>query len=369
VSSEPIRTGASLRDLVARSIEIINREQTADGAYPACSTFPVYRYAWLRDGSFVADALSAHGDADGPAGFHDWTARVITGRADRIDELVSLLDRGEPISRDRFLPTRYTLAGDDGTEGWWDFQLDGYGTWLWALDQHGRRHGDDLRRHRDAVNLTTRYLVSAWQQPCYDWWEEHPEHRHVSTLASIGAGLRAALHTGLLSDRAAADAASTVSAIATTIADTGCVDGRLRKWLDSSAVDGSLLAAIAPFDVVSPDIAARTVAAVEKQLLDDGGVFRFRDDVFYGGGRWPVLAGFLGQAYLRLSRPGDAMAELEWIAGTADDDGLFPEQVSDRLLAPDHLSQWIERWGTVATPLLWSHGAFLSLAAKLGIWA
>ncbi|WP_425553665.1 hypothetical protein, partial [Dactylosporangium salmoneum] len=100
-----------------------------------------------------------------------------------------------------------------------------------------------------------------------------------------------------------------------------------------------------------------------------GGVHRFRADVFYGGGRWPVLAALLGHAYLRLGRREDALGQLAWIAGTAGDGGDLPEQVSDRLLAPQHRQEWLDRWGPVATPLLWSHGAYLSLAAALGVTA
>jgi GH15 family glucan-1,4-alpha-glucosidase len=354
-----------LQDLVAYSIEVIEREQAPSGAYPACSTFSVYGYAWLRDGAFVADGLRAHGVLDGPRAFHDWAARVIIERAARIEEIVAAAGQVEQV---RYLPTRYTLDGADSTDEWWDFQLDGYGIWLWALERF-LRAGDASAStiFASAVDLTVRYLCATWRQPCYDWWEEHAEHVHVSTLAAIEAGLRGALRTGLLDGDVAELATKTAGALADTIAGPGRVDGRLRKWLGSDAVDASLLAAVAPFEVVDLETGARTVAAIERDLLDGGGVHRFRADEFFGGGRWPVLAALLGHAYARAGRTDDAMRELRWIAGTADAGGNLPEQVSDRLLAPDHLQGWIDRWGTVARPLLWSHGAYLSLAARLGV--
>ncbi|GAA3295223.1 hypothetical protein GCM10020218_075820 [Dactylosporangium vinaceum] len=153
------------------------------------------------------------------------------------------------------------------------------------------------------------------------------------------------------------------------VAREGTVDGRLRKWLGSDAVDGSLLAAFAPFGVVDAGTGARTVAAVERDLLDVRGstplpgrrVLRRRP-----------LAGPGRAARARLpgpDRPADARRQLAWIAGTAAPNGDLPEQVSDRLLAPEHRQEWLDRWGPVATPLLWSHGAFLSLAARLGVTA
>ena len=147
----------------------------------------------------------------------------------------------------------------------------------------------------------------------------------------------------------------------------GTVDGRLTKYLGSTAVDASLLAAVAPFATVDHATARATVAAVERDLVREGGVHRYRTDTFYGGGRWPVLAALLGQAHLRLGRPEAAHAQLRWIASTATPEGLLPEQTSDILLAPGRRQEWIDRWGPVATPLLWSHGMYLTLAHSLGL--
>ena len=94
------------------------------------------------------------------------------------------------------LPTRFTFDGATGDDEWWDFQLDGYGTWLWAVGEHARRHGVRCStRWRDAVEITVDYLVVSWDRPCFDWWEEHIEHVHVSTLGCIAAGLRAAVRS------------------------------------------------------------------------------------------------------------------------------------------------------------------------------
>ena len=102
------------------------------------------------------------------------------------------------------------------------------------------------------------------------------------------------------------------------------------------------------------------------QVADDLGVHRFAADVFYGGGRWPLLTAFHGMARLAIGDEAGARADLDWIAATATDEGLLPEQVSDRLIVPDALPRWTERWGAVATPLLWSHGEYLRLWDALG---
>ena len=151
-------------------------------------------------------------------------------------------------------------------------------------------------------------------------------------------------------------------------ADRATVDGHLTKWLGRDDVDGSLSALVGPLGWVDPasPVAKTTVEAVDATLADDVGVHRFADDVFYGGGRWPLLTAFHGLAKLAAGDRDGAVRALDWIVSTASADGLLPEQVSDRLLAPDALAGWTDRWGPVATPLLWSHGEFLRLWDALG---
>ncbi|SEG96647.1 Glycosyl hydrolases family 15 [Nonomuraea solani] len=359
--------------LVAHSLDVIKRLQAPSGAYPASPTFSAYRgYSWLRDGAFIAEGVSRHGDVAGADAFHAWCARVVGDRAGQVDALVSRAGRGEAVPAAEMLPTRFTLDGVDGDDDWWDFQLDGYGTWLWALREHGVRHGHVVPGVEKGVRTAARYLTAFWHVPCYDWWEEHVEHRHVATLGSIHAGLRAAIALGVLSGPESAAAAEAVEGIAGLVAQEGVTqEGHLRKWLGSDAVDASLLACVEPFGLYPAGHPAgeATVAEVERQLARDGGVYRYLDDTFYGGGRWVLLAGFLGWNHARAGRRAEAARYLEWMAAQANPAGDLPEQVPGLLLAPDRRQEWLDRWGPVATPLLWSHGMYLVLADELGVTA
>ncbi len=358
-----------VRALIETSRHVILDHQSASGAYPACPTFSVYGYSWFRDGAFIADGVSRHGERASADAFHAWCAGVLADRGDHITDVVGRLNAGDEVPATEMLPTRFTLDGRDGTDEWWDFQLDGYGTWLWVLAEHSRGHGGPSAAIRDSARLAARYLAASWQLPCFDWWEEHQQHVHVSTLGAIEAGLRSALELGVVTGADQERVRAALDGVRRTIADAGTVDGRLRKWLGSDAVDGSLLSLIAPLDVVDTAVAAETVRVIEQDLVAERGVHRYRDDTFYGGGRWPVLAGFLGLAYHRLGRVDDAHAQLAWMASTADGDGLLPEQIGDPLLFPERHQEWVERWGVVAQPLLWSHGMYLTLSSSIGVTA
>jgi len=359
---------ARITALVRHSISVIETNQSATGAYPASPNFAVYRYCWFRDGGFIADAMSRRGRFGSADAFFAWCSRVVEARADRIDALVERRARGEHIAPKEFLPCRYTLEGEESSEEWWEFQLDGYGTWLWSLDQHAKRGGASAELYAPAVELTVRYLATFWDEPCYDWWEEHAEHRHTSTLAALYGGLDAASRWHFLAPdlrTAATDAAGEIRA---RVLDEGVHHGHLSKWLGEDGLDASLVACATPFRLFAPDepVMVETIRALEREIAH-GGVHRYSDDTYFGGGEWLLLAAFLGWCYLEQGRVADACAQLSWVVAQAAPNGDLPEQVSGHLLAPEYYDEWVERWGEIATPLLWSHAMFVTLAHELGL--
>ncbi len=356
--------------LAATSLDLIESLQHSSGAYPASPDYPVYGFSWLRDGAFIADAMSRAGRVASAERFFAWCAGVIDARAGRIASLVARAETGEPVADTELLPTRYTLEGADSDEPWENFQLDGYGTWLWALLAHRTRQPvGGPEPYTSAVSSTVDYLVAFGSRPCYDWWEEFAAERHVSTLAAVAAGLRAA--TGLLADPTRVPAAATAAtALESLIASDGTIDGHLTKWLGSTAVDGSLLACITSFATVEPGspVAEATYERVLADLLK-GGVYRYRGDTFYGGGEWLILTAWLGWYETITGRDVQAQARLRWIAAQATPEGLLPEQVSGATQDPSFIPQWLDRWGPVATPLLWSHAMFVTLALESKAWS
>ncbi|MCL2317003.1 MAG: glycoside hydrolase family 15, partial [Actinomycetia bacterium] len=138
--------------LLTRSRDLIRASQRPGGAYPASEAFPAYRgYCWLRDGAFIADAMSSAGEVGSAGAFFDWCAATIEARRDRIGQVVEAARAGRPLPDRDMLPTRFRFDGRDGDDDWWDFQLDGYGTWVWAAAAHARRHGLQVARWGEAM--------------------------------------------------------------------------------------------------------------------------------------------------------------------------------------------------------------------------
>jgi GH15 family glucan-1,4-alpha-glucosidase len=257
-----------------------------------------------------------------------------------------------------------------GRDDWTDYQLDGYGAWLWVLVQHCREVDAALWDEiRPAVRVTVRYLTALWQSPNYDCWEEFRDRVHTATLAALYGGLSAvaALDPDLVP-------AGLPDAIRSHVLAHGVADyGGLSKFIPQDAapgkrVDASLLWTAVPFGLVAVDspVFQATLRQIEHDICGPGGgVYRYRDDTYFGGGQWPLLTAWLGWVYVQLGRIDDARTLRDWIVRQATHDGHMPEQVDGHLLEPSMYAGWVEKWGDPANPLLWSHAMYLILEHAL----
>ena len=348
------------------SVAIIIAGQAAGGAYSASPTFSQYGYSWLRDGTWTAYGMDCAGQHASARAFYAWVGRTLEGQRERLENLLHKLERGITPADADYLPTRFTLEGNIGTDDWWDFQLDGYGTWLWGLVAHVELTGDhDLWVALEpAVALTVRYLTPLWQSHNYDCWEEYRKEIHISTLAALYGGLSAVQRFAPAYVPDGVPDLIRDFVLQTSVAP----GGHFMKFLGNDAVDASLLWTAVPYGLVSIDDErfSRTLAKIEHDLhRPDGGVYRYVADVYYGGGEWILLTAWLAWVYIELRRAAEAHELMTWIEAQATGDGALPEQVSDHMLHPEHYVEWEKRWGTVACPLLWSHGMYLIIESLL----
>ncbi|HEX7021705.1 MAG TPA: glycoside hydrolase family 15 protein [Trueperaceae bacterium] len=345
--------------LPSTSLQIIRDAQTSEGAYLASPAFPTYHYCWFRDGAFIATAMDAWGEHDSAAAFHAWAIRTLLRHA---PERQVRCD--EPFGPSSLFHTRYCADGSPGTDAWPNFQLDGFGTWLWAYQRHveqmGQCPGEDGCR---AVRLVADYLQALWPRPNFDCWEEFPDDVHPSTLAASQAGLKAAAL--LLGEPHYQGAAEAVRAYLLT---HGVHDGHFVKHIGADTVDANLLWLAVPYKVVPANhpIARATATRIRDTLQDpDGGVHRYATDSYYGGGSWILLTAALAQDHLAVGEVEEARRLCDWIEAQATPEGYLPEQVAHYMNHAPSLGAWQKRWGPVACPLLWSHASYLSLVRSL----
>lgn len=361
-----------MNELYQRSIAIILENQSANGAYIASPSFPTYHYCWFRDGSFIAYAMDLAGQYQSADRFHGWVAERVNARQDLVRTSLMKARSGEKLSEAETLHTRYRLDGTDGEPGNWpNFQLDGFGTWLWALNEHHKRSSQTHfpPEFLQAAELVADYLSELWSLPCYDCWEEFPDNVHPHTLAAIYGGLQA--HSELTGRNHQA----VTEVIRKQLLEGSESFGHFVKFPGSAAVDASLLGLAVPYHVVPVDdlIMLRTIEQIEATILCDGGLHRYANDSYFGGGAWTLLTAWLGWYYgeLAAKRP-DLASGLQpkiqacqsWIESHAGNDLHLPEQVAENLNVPSYYPIWVKRWGEIASPLLWSHAKYIILCIK-----
>jgi GH15 family glucan-1,4-alpha-glucosidase len=346
-------------DLKEKSIAIILANQHPSGSYIASPNFNPYKFCWLRDGSFIAHAMDRVKYHDSAARFHDWVDIVVKGRKDRVDYMSRAHKENFPVDRGWTLPARYNLDGGDDPSGWPLYQIDGHGTWLWAICEHARYLGDYgiLRRYEESIGLCLEYLSELWNSPCVDCWEEWGEEIHTSTLACVYGGLASLVETGV------SRAAELAESVKRYVLDRLTLGGRLVKNTGCDGVDASLVWVSVPFGLLEAHdpVMNRTIQSIYGDLVRDYGVKRYRGDTYYGAGSWIVLSAWLGRFEAAKGNLTAAKGFLEWIEKNFDSQGYLPEQVPENLYAPQYLPEWEAKWGRIASPLLWSHASYLEL--------
>jgi GH15 family glucan-1,4-alpha-glucosidase len=355
------------------SQQVILDNQQSSGGYLACPNMPDYQFSWFRDGAFIAYALTLDGMAnpiphrvgfaaqwDSAVKFHDWCARIVNERAEALERSIVRATRGEALVLEDTLNARYTDTGLVGPSDWPEFQLDGPGLWLWSLSKYV-----DVCRIRplpanweNAVDVAARYLATVWRTPCYDCWEERGTDVHISTIAAIYAGLKAAER---LVPRL--DFAQTREEIKNFVLANGVTPtGELAKSVGVDMVDANLLLAALPDGMFAPDdpLMERTVARIKRDLLAAGhGVHRHVEDTYYGGGAWVLLGLWLAWHAAQTGDTEQARQLIAWAEAHADDAGNLPEQVNDVMFDASYYSDWVAQRGEIAKPLLWTHAKYL----------
>ena len=358
--STPARRGS-----VAASVAAILACQDASGAIMASPDFSQYQFCWLRDASFVAYALDRSGEHAATARYHRWVAAAVAGIGAQIDTAVQRRLAGQPLDRAELPPCRFGLDGSVAADDWPNFQVDGYGTWLWALREHLRRTGTSITAEtglRDTVIRVARFVAAFALDACYDVWEENGDGVHVSTLACVYGGLLAA--ADLLGDQTLASRAREVQS---HVRMTAAAAGRLAKSSVSSEVDASMIWLATPFGLMDSQDPLYTAALAEitSQLRYDGGIRRYPSDTFFGGGAWPVLTASLGWHAAATGDRAAAEQSLAWIAGHIDAAGRLGEQFGGERRQPAYYREWVDRWGHPARELAWSHAMYVVLSLEL----
>ncbi len=296
-----------------------------------------YRFSWIRDGAYSAEALLAAGDPVAARRFLEFTLQCVDVQGKPFQapffHVDGTLIRGE---RDLgwlrgFAESRPCREGNAATQ---QLQLDVEGDFLWLVYRYVQATGDttSLRAWWDLVLALVGWVESNWQQKDASLWEfrgQDADYTHSKLMCWV------ALHYGAQLAQIIGDAATAgrweaaATAVRQAIEEHGFHAGRGHyvQSFGGEKLDAALLMMPLYGYVDARDTRfAGTLKAIEEQLVHGNWVYRYADDML-GEAAFPfVLAtSLLARVYLRRGDTSRAKELLEALIGASSDLGLLAE--------------------------------------------
>ncbi len=297
-----------------------------------------YRFAWIRDGAYAAEALLAAGDLVGARRFLEFVFNLVSLSGKpfpnpffQVDGTASLGERELPWLAG-FRGSAPVRVGNAATA---QNQMDVEGAFLWAVEGYFARTGDHffLRDYWWAIDKIVSWVAANRDLPDASLWEfrereAHHTHSRLMVWVALKAGARLAAALGhqaraALWRLAAREAEDTIWKFAFSP-----VTGRFQQSFESPALDCALLTLpLYGFLRARDPRFTATLEAIEKHLVSGPFVFRYREDML-GHTRHPfLLASFwLARVYLRQGKRGKAAGIIAHVLDEATTDlGLMGE--------------------------------------------
>lgn len=307
-----------------------------------------YRYCWVRDATFTLTALMTGGYTEEASRWREWLVRAVAGMPSQTQIMYGI--GGERRLTELELPW---LAGYEGSRpvrignaASNQHQLDVYGELMDALGyatKAGLPPDENAWRVQAAI---LNFLESDWKHPDEGIWEmrgprRHFTHSKIMAWVAMDRGVKAVETSGL--DGPVDRWRRVRDEIHAEVCREGFNSDKnsFVQYYGSKELDASLLMipAVGFLPAKDPRILG-TVKAIERELMHDGFVLRYRtrpdvDGLAPGEGAFLICTFWLVDNYALQGRHDEARRMCERLLGLCNDVGLLGEEYdpsSKRLL-------------------------------------
>ena len=338
-----------------------------------------YRFAWVRDGSYAAEALLAAGDVVTPRRVLEFFLSSVDLQGKPFKAPFFRVD-GTLIRGERELSWLKGFRGSrpvrDGNAATGQLQMDIEGDLVWALWRYYADTADDqfVRSYSGTLESLMDWVARHWDTPDASLWEFRGRDAHYTHSKLM---CWVCLHYGARMIRAAGRRQSaeryrtTADLIRKTIMERG-FDAERNTFLqafDGTEVDAALLTLpLYGFLPVDDPRFLGTLQAIEKDLVDGALVYRYRTDML-GEANHPFLLASYWRAriFIRLGRLEEAEGIMRTVLGEATNLGLMGEHLDADTHEPrGNFPQGFSHLGAVITILELAEARGQRVGARLG---
>ena len=301
-----------------------------------------YRYCWLRDATLTLLALVCAGYDGEARAWRDWLLRAIAGRPGEVQIMYGIAGERRLTEvelewlpgYERSTPVRIGNAASQQR------QLDVYGEVLDAL-YHARLSG--LEPSKDAwalIRKLLQWLEKGWREPDEGIWEVRGPRRHF-THSKVMAWVAFDRAVRMIEEDGLGGPVDRWRALREEIHDEVCREGlseKLGAFTQSYGLDrldaSLLMIPLVGFLPADDERVVATVAAIERELVEDGLVTRYRadeentdvDGLPPGEATFLPCSFWLVQVYALQGRLDEAEKLFERLIGLRNDLGLLSEE-------------------------------------------
>ena len=299
-----------------------------------------YGYCWPRDALFINKALN------------------ILGLSKLTDKFYNVWARKAQLDSGLF-EQRYYSNGELAPS--WGIQIDETAAILIGVYENGKYRKLEILILK-AITALLNYIDNDYlSKECFDLWEER-RGKHLYSTASMYEGLKVGKE--MLASINAIKYRATISEIEITlmnmrkaIINNFTENGVLKRSIDNTQTDISLLSLSTPYDILETDdeIMKNTISAIERDLkLSNGGYMRYQGDNYVGGNAWIISSLWLALYYSKNGEKEAAKELFDWVTNHSDYLNFLPEQIDRN----GNDTVWVRQ-------LSWSHAMYIIVKKEL----